>query len=1358
MNKVLAIITRIIVTIVLVQGGLGLNLMETLPLEASTRVDGAPAPAAQTIQFTSAGHVLAFSSQDVIIASASHMLKIEFVNANPGAPRADGDKTPGTGDDKAAPFDTVTYENLWNGVKLAYGTAEGAIAKSTYYLDSGDAVENIHLRYNRPVAIDSEGNLLVTFEAGTLKDSPPVAWQETDNGKKPVAAAWEKYGENEVGFSLGDYIPGLPVIIDPWLTFLGFSSSNMGRENGFKIVLDLTGNVYLIGSANATSGSPIRAFNNSGEYPSDAVVVKLDPTGKPVWNTFLGGSGNDGGLDIALDIFNNVYVVGASNATWGAPVRAFTETDPGTKSMGMVYTDTFVAVLNQDGKLQWNTFLGGSGNDMGRAIALGAENGKIYIYVTGDSMGNWGTPIQSSPGCSNNAFIAKLDSSGNLKWNTFTGGCSVGMSIKVNLYSGNVYVMGMSTAAWGSPVQTIRGSGGSQPFGVFEIFTFVAMYDSSGTLKWNTFILEGNHVLLSYGWYTALTLGHCDMAVDAWGNVYVTGRSDASWGNPVRPFSGGYDAYAAKLDFSGKLVWNTFLGGGDFEEGHGMALGADKNFNLYVYVTGSSKDTWGTPVRPYSGDNDAFAAKLDASGNLLWNTFLGSGAEDEAVGITVNLSGNAYIAGGGYSSWGKPLQAFHGPADFFLAQLDVNGAIPWPDIEVDGNSARIANGNTSLTASIDSYFGNADVDAGNVIKTFTIKNNGTVDLILSGTPKVSISGTNASDFTVTAQPTSPVIAGGSTTFQVTFDPASLGVKNAIISIANNDLANNPFTFAIQGRGTYSLTVNGITANNKVFDGTTNASLNPVSATLAGIKGSDNVYLDFTFIKGAFADKEAGSAKKVIVSGLTLNGLDAANYTLSQPTTTASITAARSTLSLTSSSFSVENGKSVTFTARVLDISGIPTGTVTFKDGTTALGTTSLISGQATYATSTLTVGTHYISAVYNGDNNYIPSSAEMIDQMITKIFTTTSLAAPKTAVSYGQSITLTAMTSASSGTPTGTVTFIDGLMTLGSANLSNGQAVFSTAALTAGSHTLVAIYQGDTNYYSSTAAAVSQTIDKISPAVTLVSSSNPSSRGQTVKFTATVATATAASNPTGTVTFVDGITELGTVNLVGGTAVYETADLSIGNHGIMAGYSGDSNYKSNISNVVSQSVNRSYVYGQTVTFTVAISSSGGIPIGTVMFQDGNTVLGTADLSNGQSTFSTATLTVGTHSISALYGGNLPYRTSYSSPFEVVITKAKTATIATASTSSISQGQAVTLTAVVSVRAPGAGTPTGTVTFKDGSTILSTIEISDGQAVFSTSQLGVGSHTITVTYSGDANFTGSTATLNQTITSANNAGK
>ncbi|MFD0878261.1 choice-of-anchor D domain-containing protein, partial [Massilia pinisoli] len=124
--------------------------------------------------------------------------------------------------------------------------------------------------------------------------------------------------------------------------------------------------------------------------------------------------------------------------------------------------------------------------------------------------------------------------------------------------------------------------------------------------------------------------------------------------------------------------------------------------------------------------------------------------------------------------------------------FSIQGTGASPEINIKGNNVSILDGDTSPSSADYTDFGSAAVTGETVVKTFTIENSGQGNLILSGTPKVAISGTNASDFSVTAPPSSPVSASGSTTFQITFDPYGDGLRSASISIANNDSNENPY--------------------------------------------------------------------------------------------------------------------------------------------------------------------------------------------------------------------------------------------------------------------------------------------------------------------------------------------------------------------------------------------------------------------------------------------------------------------------------------------------------------------------------------------------------------------------------------
>lgn len=209
------------------------------------------------------------------------------------------------------------------------------------------------------------------------------------------------------------------------------------------------------------------------------------------------------------------------------------------------------------------------------------------------------------------------------------------------------------------------------------------------------------------------------------------------------------------------------------------------------------------------------------------------------------------------------------------------------------------------------------------------------------------------------------------------------------------------------------------------------------------------------------------------------------------------------MTLTSSLNPSYYGESVTFTATVTSSGGIPTGTVTFYDGTTELGTGTLSSGSATYTTGALTVGSHTIKAVYGGSSSFESSSASLTQVVLSLLASSTVLTCAPNPAAYGATVICTATVSGSSPTPTGTVTFYDGSTALGTAALSSGVATYSTSTLSVGSHTITAVYAGTAPYATSTSNAVDEIILS-----TFSLSISPTSRtvytGESANYTVTV--------------------------------------------------------------------------------------------------------------------------------------------------------------------------------------------------------------------------------------------------------------
>jgi Bacterial Ig-like domain (group 3)/Divergent InlB B-repeat domain len=363
----------------------------------------------------------------------------------------------------------------------------------------------------------------------------------------------------------------------------------------------------------------------------------------------------------------------------------------------------------------------------------------------------------------------------------------------------------------------------------------------------------------------------------------------------------------------------------------------------------------------------------------------------------------------------------------------------------------------------------------------------------------------------------------------------------------------------------------------------------------------------------------------------------------------------------------------------------------------------------------------------------------------------------------GQSVTLTATVSGPTGTaiiPTGTVTFLSGATTLGTATLNTSGVATLTTPLPGGTDSITAQYSGDANFASSTSSPISVTVAKISTSAIVASSATAVLSGQSVTLTATVAGPTGtATIPTGTVTFLSGTTTLGTATLnASGVATLPTP-LPDGTDSITAQYSGDANFASSTSSPVSVTVSKiststtvassavTVLPGQSVTLTAAVAGPAGtttIPTGTVTFLSGTNTLGTATLNTSGVATQTTALPVGTDSIAAQYSGDTNFAPSTSNPVTVIVTAIATSTTVVSSGATANLGANITFTAKVTP-ATGTAAPTGTVTFSDGSTALGTASLDNSStALYSTASLAAGSHSISVIYAGDANYSGSTS--------------
>jgi RHS repeat-associated protein len=471
----------------------------------------------------------------------------------------------------------------------------------------------------------------------------------------------------------------------------------------------------------------------------------------------------------------------------------------------------------------------------------------------------------------------------------------------------------------------------------------------------------------------------------------------------------------------------------------------------------------------------------------------------------------------------------------------------------------------------------------------------------------------------------------------------------------------------------------------------------------------------------------------------------------------SINQASTSTTLASSKSPSVVGETVTFTATVTG--GLPTGTVAFQDGSTAMGSAPLNNGVATFSTASLTAGSHNITASYGGDANNRSSSKSITQSVI--VSSTTSLSSSANPAANGQQVTFTATVVGSS--PGGTVSFYDGATQLNNTPTSRSgntaTASYSTKVLTSGDHNITASYSGDSNNTPSTSPVLVQTINRIATSISLGVTPTTAAYGTTVALNMNMNTT--SSSLSGTFTVYDGASVIKTCNLIPQptpvTCSTSVNTLAAGSHSLTLQYSGDSNYQPSTSSAVVVQINPATTttsvviapstvsYGQPQTVSGSVTSVGTVT-GVVTILDNGSSIGTANLT-GSSYSKSLTLNAGTHNLSASYGGDANNAGSSSGTVAATVNAAVTSIAITSNANPSLYGQPVTWTATVS----GGISPSGNVAFKDGATTLGTSTLTGGVASYSSSALAVGAHNITAVYAGDANNASATSSvLAQTV--------
>ena len=516
----------------------------------------------------------------------------------------------------------VKYEGVYPGVDLVYYGKDRQLEYDFVIAPHADP-KSIRLDFSGAdnVTVDDRGDLVLETAGGQVRMRKPVIYQE----RQPRQEGQE--GQEGQERQAGQESHGERQEIS------GGYALDAGRQVSFEL----------------------------GDYdPARALVI--DPV--LVYSTYLGGSGEDVGTGIAADANGAAYVTGLTESA------NFPTANPAQPTLGGAI-DAFIVKLNPAGTaVVYSTYIGGSGEDQGLAIAADTAGA---AYVTGQTCSSdfpTKNGFQPASGGFCDAFVTKLDPAGSISYSTYLGGSAQdpGIGIAVDT-AGNAYVTGWTRSPnfpTKNPLQPALADLSGD--------AFVTKLNSAGSaLVFSTYLGGGQQFDRGF-----------DVAVDNSGNVIVVGETrsdDFPTTRPLQPPKGS-DAFVTKLNASGSaFIYSTHLGGSSSDEARGVAV---DSFGV-AYVTGITSSMDFPTVNPFQpalrGATDAFVARIPPSGSsLLYSTYLGgSGPENDEFGgdIAVDPVGIVYVTGTTQSldfPVKVPLQpVLRGGSDLFVASLSISG-------------------------------------------------------------------------------------------------------------------------------------------------------------------------------------------------------------------------------------------------------------------------------------------------------------------------------------------------------------------------------------------------------------------------------------------------------------------------------------------------------------------------------------------------------------------------------------------------------------------------------------------------------------------------------------------------------------
>ena len=526
-------------------------------------------------------------------------------------------------------YSSVSYHGVYPGIDLLW-RFRGDRLEYEFRLAAGADANALRICFagEKGIAIELNGDLLVTTASGQLRYHHPVAWQEIGGRRAPIRVAF-RLQSGVVGFTVGPYDKKQPFKIDPVLqysTYLGGS----GFDAAYAVTTDPAGNVYTTGQT-ASFDFPSSGAGTGVRTTRAVFVTKMSADASHVlFTTILASTGNDCGQGLALDGAGNIWVTGIAGSS------GFPTTTNALHSASNGGQDAFVAKLDPSGRLSYATYLGGSGTDAAMGIAVDQTG----VYVAGYTASTnfpitQGAPQTTFQGGFFDAFLLKLNLAGSgLLYSTYSGG------------SGNDTVAAIAVDGKGDACIAGQTASSSLPLSN----AIQSNYGGNGD------ILLGCLNPAGTAWNLLTYLGGSGpdaataIALDSSGNIYLTGTTyspnfPVSSGAYQAAPQGDYDAFAVKLNPTGTaIVFSTLLGGSGSDSGTAIAVGASGAVWVAGYTTSVNFPASLSPG--FAGYYDGFITELSSDGTSLpFASYLGGSGDDRCLAMALSDSIGPIIVG-----------------------------------------------------------------------------------------------------------------------------------------------------------------------------------------------------------------------------------------------------------------------------------------------------------------------------------------------------------------------------------------------------------------------------------------------------------------------------------------------------------------------------------------------------------------------------------------------------------------------------------------------------------------------------------------------------------------------------------------